>query len=153
MNSTDTPATTASPGTATLGRIVDRAARLVGQRVERSRLDDLDRLPAPALVDAAQAATLFAQAWGLAGLEGEPAPLPSPTPANLPFVARVASRWLLVSGRAADGGWRAEDHDGLPVPLPTLEGASFLALPRPRRVAAGRPSALGLVRRALWARK
>ncbi|NNU43720.1 hypothetical protein HK415_12005 [Ramlibacter sp. B156] len=149
----ETPPTMAAPDTGTLGRLVERAARLVGQRVERSRLDDLDRLPEPVHDDAAQAATLFAQAWRLAGLEGEPAPLSSPTPANLPFVARVASRWLLVSGRAADGSWRAEDPAGIPAPLPTLERASFLALPRARRAAAGRPSALGLVRRALWARK
>lgn len=153
MNSTETPATLALPGAGTLGRLVDRAARLVGQRVERSRLDDLDRLPAPAGGDAAQAAASFGRAWRLAGLEGEPAPLPGPTPADLPFVAHAASGWLLVSGRAADGTWRAEDHDGLPVPLRALEGATCLALPRPRRAAAGRPSALGLVRRALWARK
>ena len=60
--------------------LIDKAARLAGQRVSGGRLGDLVNLP-----EGLSATALFADAWRAAGLEGEPVRVRGATPANLPL--------------------------------------------------------------------
>jgi len=130
-----------------LRALIDRAARLAGQRVAPGRLDDLDDL-----AETADVAGRFIDAWRRAGLEGTPRPLRgAPVPADLPFIAwHPADGWLLVQRRAADGRWQAESPLGEARSLAELTDAICLALPE--RAPAGeppRPRAFALVGRAL----
>ncbi|MDP2831782.1 MAG: ATP-binding cassette domain-containing protein [Pseudomonadota bacterium] len=137
-----------------LAPLIDRAARLAGQRVAGGRLDDLATLP-----DGLNATTLFITAWRTAGLEGTPTRLADPTPADLPFAVyqcaggQAEPGWFLLQGRGADGAWRGETVDGAPLALASLETAECLTLPRSSQTATRSPGALGLVLRALFARK
>lgn len=132
-----------------LSTLIDRAARLAGQRVAGGRLDNLANLP-----EGPGATALFVGAWRAVGLEGTPERLPDPTPADLPLAGWQADQgWFLLQGRGADGGWRGESADGTPLTLATLEHAECLSLPRRAQNAAATPSALGLVGQALMARK
>ena len=106
-------ATTALTGTRSMNdeiaTLIDKAARLAGQRVAGGGLGELASLP-----DGLAAAALFVEAWRTAGLEGEPARLRGPTPANLPLAGwRADLGWILVQGRSADTRWRAERLDEL----------------------------------------
>ncbi len=137
-----------------LSLLIDRAARLAGQRVAGGRLDDLANLP-----EEPDAAARFIGAWRAAGLDGTPERLADPTPADLPFViyqspGRTAEQgWFLLQGRGADGAWRGETLDGAPVALSSPRDAECLTLPRSERSTADAPRAFGLVRQALFARK
>ncbi len=129
--------------------LLDRAARLAGQRVSGDRLDELDDLP-----DGLGATALFASAWRAVGLEGAPARLAEATPADLPFAGWSGEHgWFLLQGRAADGTWRGENLAGEPLSVAALDDAECLTLPRRRQGASATPRALGLVGRALLARK
>jgi ATP-binding cassette subfamily C protein LapB len=132
-----------------LSPLIDRAARLAGQRVAGGRLDELADLP-----DGLNPIALFVSAWRVAGLEGTPKQLAEPTPAELPFAAWHAEcGWLLIQARGADGAWRGDTVDGETLSLDTLYGAECLSLPRRERGADTAPRAFGLVKRALLARK
>ena len=130
--------------------LIDRAARLAGQRIVGGRLDDLVNLSSD------QGATAqFMTAWRAVGLAGMPERLRQPAPADLPFVGwRAGHGWFLLRGRAADGAWRGEGTDGVALELASLEDAECLSLPR-RSVGEGAttPSAFGLVWQALLVRK
>jgi len=129
--------------------LIDKAARLAGQRVSGGRLGDLVNLP-----EELSATELFADAWRAAGLEGDPARLRGPTPANLPLAGwRSDLGWLLIQGRGADGLWRAERLDGSALSLEKLEDVECLTLPRRSESSVSAPRALVLVWRALLARK
>lgn len=131
-----------------LSILIDRAARLAGQRVAGDRLDDLANLP-----QGLGATPQFITAWRAVGLDGTPSRLDQPTPADLPFAGWQAQRgWFLLQGRGADGSWRGETLDGEAVALESLEDAECLTLPR-RAQGSVTPRALGLVRNALLARK
>lgn len=131
-----------------LSILIDRAARLAGQRVAGDRLDDLANLP-----QGLGATPQFITAWRAVGLDGTPARLDQPTPADLPFAGWQAQRgWFLLQGRGADGSWRGETLDGEVVALESLEDAECLTLPR-RSQGTVTPRAFGLVRNALLARK
>lgn len=138
-----------------MGQLVDRAARMAGQRVEGARMGDLSQLPDRAGAPSGRtAAELFAEAWRLAELDGVPQPITAPTPANLPFVVHTGNLgWALITARAHDGSWRGEGVGGEAVSMPDLAGASCLSLPHRSREAKARPRALELVRQALWQRK
>lgn len=132
-----------------LSPLIDRAARLAGQRIAGGRLDELANLP-----QGLGASAQFVGAWRAAGLDGTPARLAEPTPADLPFAAWQAERgWFLLQGRGADGNWRGETLAGEPLALDTLEHAECLSLPRRAEGAGATPRALGLVGHALLARK
>ena len=129
--------------------LIDKAARLAGQRVSGGRLGDLVNLP-----EGLSASELFADAWRAAGLEGDPTRLRGPTPANLPLAGwRADLGWLLIQGRGADGLWRAELLDGSALSLEKLDDVECLSLPRRSESSASAPRAMLLVWRALLARK
>jgi len=132
-----------------IATLIDKAARLAGQRVAGGRLGDLASLP-----EGLSATVLFAEAWRAAGLEGDPARLRDPTPANLPLAGwRADLGWILVQGRGSDGLWRAERLDGSTLSLEKLDGVECLSLPRRSEDSASAPRAFGLVWQALLARK
>lgn len=127
--------------------LLDRAARLAGQRIAGGRLDRLDDLPA-------DPAAAFVAAWNHAGLEGAPSPLAAPSPADLPFVLHHPEQgWLLAQSRGAEGGWRCVTPEGAAAELASLDAAACLALPRRPRRDETVPTALGLLGRAMLARK
>lgn len=134
-----------------LSIFIDKTSRLAGQRLEGARHAELDRLQE--LHGGANSAALFGQAWQLAGLEGSPASLHAPSPADLPFVAHVAGRgWFIVVAQNADGSWRGRDVDDADHSL-ALDRATCLTLPRRSRTAKSVPDAFSLVRQAMWERK
>jgi len=129
--------------------LIDKAARLAGQRISGGRNDNLDNLPV-----GLGAPELFAEGWQAAGLDGMPARLHEPTPAELPFAAwRADLGWLLVQGRNAEGVWRAERLDGTVIPLDRLDGVDSISLPRRSENATPTTRATMLVWRAMLARK
>lgn len=133
--------------------LLDRVARLVGQRVVPARLENVNRM-LELDGEGLPAAMLFAEAWCAAGLTGVPARLEAPAPADLPFVGwRNDLGWLLVQGRNAGGVWQAERAGGEEVQLDNLDGAECIALPRRASAADVAPRALMLVWRAVVARK
>lgn len=132
-----------------IAMLIAKAARLAGQRVSGGRHGDLASLP-----EGLSATALFAEAWRTAGLDGIPARLRGPTPANLPLAGWHADLgWLLVQGRGADGLWRAERLDGSALPLERLDDVECLSLPRRSETSASAPRAIVLVWQALLARK
>ncbi len=132
-----------------IGTLIDKAARLAGQRVAGGRLTDLAGLP-----EGLGPAELFGQAWRAAGLEGDPVRLHGATPANLPLVGwRADLGWLLIKGRGADGLWRAERLDASALSLERLDDLVCLSLPRRSEASASTPGAMALVWQALMTRK
>lgn len=132
-----------------LASLIDRAARLAGQRVAGGRLDDLATLP-----DGLGATPLLISAWRTVGLEGLPVRLAEPTPADLPFIGWSTEQgWFLLQGRGADGAWRGETLDGAALALTSLADAECLSLPRRAAGDVAAPRAFGLVWQALLARK
>lgn len=133
--------------------LLDKSARLAGQRVEGSRLGDVERLLDQ--VDEGQSAlALFAEVWRAANLDGVPARLHHPTPSDLPFaVYKPDAGWALLQNRGADGVWHGESVDGLALSIASFEGAECLSLPHRSGVDRSVPSALRLVWNAMWARK
>lgn len=138
-----------------LAALVDMAARLAGQRVSGGRLDEIDGLGGGPLDPTPfDPVARFGEAWHLAELDGTPARLSKPTPADLPFAAHLVDRgWFLVVGQAPAGGWRARAVDESETVLETLKRATCLSLPRRLQTAVAVPNAFGLVRQAIWARK
>lgn len=136
-----------------MGRLLDRAARLAGQRVEGARQNDLGRLP-DRIDPGRNAPQLFADAWRLAELDGVPETISTPTPADLPFVVYAAQAgWGLITARAHDGTWTGEAVDGDGLTLANLAATVCLSLPRRSHEAQARPTAFGIVRLALWQRR
>lgn len=133
--------------------LLDRVARLVGQRVVPARLEDVSRM-LELDGEGLPAATVFAEGWRAAGLAGVPARLETPAPADLPFVGwRNDLGWFLVQGRNASGFWQAERADGAAVQLENLGGAECMGLPRRASAMDLAPRALMLVWQAVMARK
>ncbi len=129
--------------------LIDKAARLAGQRVAGGRLGDLARLP-----ESSSATAQFSDAWRIAGLEGQPVRVHSPTPAHLPLAAwRTGLGWFLVQGRGADGQWRAECADGTALSLEIIDNAECFSLPRRTESPHATPTAMHLVWQALLTRK
>ncbi len=135
--------------------LLDKAARLAGQRIEGGRYGDLDRLFSESSAKGAdEQAALFAAAWQAAGLEGSPARLAEPSPADLPFAAHIDGKgWFLVISRGADGDWLAENANGAEEAFADLETATCISLSRRSQSARRVPSALFLVRQAMLQRK
>lgn len=135
-----------------LPAFIDRAARLVGQRLGADRRDEVTRLAAQEGESIAPQ-SLLAEAWRLGGLEGRPEALAEPQPADLPFAGwRADLGWVLVTARGADGRWTltGPGGDALP-PAESLQGMACLSLPRRADPADDQaaPRALGLVWRSL----
>ena len=137
-----------------LAEVIDSAARLAGQRIEGGRHAELLRcIELQDEVLSADPVTLFRAAWKSAGLEGEPVHLDSPSPADLPFIAKVpGTGWVLVSSRSHEGIWQGTRADGAEVIVAAGE-VSFLSIPKRVRTVTEVPSAFSLVLRALWDRK
>jgi ATP-binding cassette subfamily C protein LapB len=131
---------------------IDRAARLVGQRLGADRRDEVTRLAAQEGESIAPL-SLLAEAWRLGGLEGRPEALDAPQPADLPFAGwRADLGWFLVTARSADGRWTLSGPQGEALaPADSLQGITCLSLPRRAEPADDQtaPRALGLVWRSL----
>lgn len=128
-----------------LALLLDRAARLAGQRVHGSRLEALHTLP-PDLPEAA----LLQQAWQAVGLQGLPRPVPSLSPAQLPAISHHATLgWLLLQTRDAQGLWQAQSLDNRTHSLPASELGPCFSLPARTASIAGPRTAAQLVRQAL----
>lgn len=138
---------------AALPALLERAARLAGQRLPPDRAEEVARRLA--LEDGEMpAAELFAKAWQSGGLSGRPGPIPLPSAGNLPFTAwRADLGWCLVTARSADGNWSLEDDAGTSHVLASLDGTSCVALPRQADGEAPPPRALKLVWEAVLARR
>lgn len=138
-----------------IGRLIERAARLAGQRLAPALVDSLERFGVERAAGVAgNAVPVFAEAWRLGELEGTPAILRAPTPADLPFVVHDAGRgWGIVTASRPDGAWQGHGEDGATLQLSDLDGISCISLPRRSHQAAARSRAFALVWQALWARK
>lgn len=133
--------------------LLDRSARLAGQRVEGARLGDIDRL-LDQMEEGRSALALFAEVWRTANLDGVPDRLHNPLPTDLPFaVYKSDAGWALIQTRGADGVWHGESVDGMALSLASFDDAECISLPRRSGVQRGVPSAMRLVWNALWARK
>jgi ATP-binding cassette subfamily C protein LapB len=133
--------------------LIDKSARLVGQRVAAARLGDLEHLLGQ-MDENQSAVTLFTEIWHAADLDGTAVRLHSPTSANLPFAIYSAHwGWCLVQSRGADGIWCGERADGTALALEQLDDVACVSLPRRTTVFNATPSAMRLVRDALWAHK
>ena len=130
-------------------KLIDKAARLVGQRANGARMNDLDGLPGNL-----SHAEWFAQAWQTVGLTGSPTQVAELTPAHLPVVAwHLDGRPIILLGRSATGVWRAEALDGAVEYLDELDGMQCLVLPHRSQEEAETLGALQRVLRAMVARK
>jgi len=136
-----------------IAALIDQSARLAGQRVAGARLTGIDAL-VDQLDEGAGATALFAGAWRAADLDGTPVRLNNPTPVNLPFVAYSDGLgWVMVQSFGADSFWRGMNANQEELSLENLDGVTCISLPQRSAVAQARPTAFGLVRNALWARK
>lgn len=136
-----------------IAALIDQSARLAGQRVAGARLTGIDAL-VDQLDEGAGATALFAGAWRAADLDGTPIRLNNPTPVNLPFVAYSDGLgWMMVQSFGADSLWRGMNASNEELSLENFDGVTCVSLPQRSAVAQARPTAFGLVRNALWARK
>jgi ATP-binding cassette subfamily C protein LapB len=139
-----------------LAQLLDRAARLVGQRLVADRLDDLSRLVATKGAGC-PAAVLLPEAWRAAGLAGDPIALRQPTATDLPFVGwREDLGWFLVTARSADGYWAMVAPDGMPMAyanIASLDRAQCFGLPHRDQGDQPAPRAIGLVWQAMLAQR
>ena len=136
-----------------IAALLDRSARLAGQRVEGARLGDIDRL-LDQMEEGRSALALFAEVWRTANLDGVPDRLHNPLPTDLPFaVYKSGAGWALIQTRGADGVWHGEGVDGMALSLASFDDAECISLPRRSGIQRGAPSAMRLVWDALWARK
>jgi len=136
-----------------IAALLDKSARLAGQRVEGARLGDVDRL-LDQMEEGRSALATFAEVWRAANLDGVPARLHNPLPFDLPFAAYNSSAgWALIQTRSADGVWHGESVDGMAISMVTFDDAECISLPRRSGVHRGAPGAMRLVWDALWARK
>ncbi len=138
---------------ADLTLLLERAARLAGQRLPPDRAAEVARI-AQAEGTSLQAPALFAECWRTGGLEGDPQAISEPEAAHLPFAAwRSDLGWLLVLARSADGNWKGEGADGSALALTSLAGASCMSLPKRAGPESAPPRAAKLVLDAVLARK
>lgn len=136
-----------------IAALLDKSARLAGQRVEGARLGDVDRL-LDRMADGMSALALLAEVWRTAGLEGTPARLQHPMPSDLPFaVYKPSAGWGLIQTRGADGVWQGEGVDGMALSMASFDDTECISLPRRSGVERSVPGAMRLVRDAMWARK
>ena len=136
-----------------IAALLDKSARLAGQRVEGARLGDVDRL-LDRMDDGMSALALLAEVWRTAGLEGTPARLQHPMPSDLPFaVYKPSAGWGLIQTRGADGVWQGEGVDGMALSMASFDDTECISLPRRSGVERSVPGAMRLVRDAMWARK
>ena len=133
--------------------LVQKSARLVGQRVAGSRLTQLELMLTQQAVDQS-AVALFNDVWLAAELEGVSERLHSPSPANLPFAIYSGPvGWCLLQSISTDGVWCGEQANGVELTFDDLDDVVCLSLPRRSTASATAPGALLLVRSALWAHK
>jgi ATP-binding cassette subfamily C protein LapB len=133
--------------------LVDKASRLMGQRVTGACLDELDSL-LEKIDDNQSAVALFSEVCRAAGLEGTSLRLHNPTPVHLPFAAYgMNCGWCLITARNANGRWRCEGSDGMELPFESLDGLECMSLPRRSNSKQVTPDAMRLVRNALWSHK
>jgi ATP-binding cassette subfamily C protein LapB len=133
--------------------LIDKSARLVGQRVAAARLVELERLLGQ-MDESQSVVALFTEVWRAADLDGIPVRLHSPTPANLPFAIHGANfGWCLIQSRGADGCWHGQIAGGAALSLERLDDVACVSLPRRSTVFNATPDAMRLVRAALWAHK
>lgn len=132
--------------------LIEVAARLRGQHLIAARLahlQELDQWP-----EQGSPSAVLTAVWNAAGLEGYASVLHEPMPGDLPFAAYGTRHgWVLLRSRSADDVWRGEDGNGAAVEIAALQDQVCVKLPRPSPPDAKRPSALGLVRQALWLKK
>ena len=126
--------------------IIDRGARLVGQRLPPDRMDDVGAVD-ESVSSGPLVALAFQKAWAAGGLSGTPAMLQQYTRADLPFAAWTADLgWVLVEACSADGRWRYSDSHGEQLEtVGALGSAVCMSLPRQQHSDAPVPGALQLV--------
>jgi ATP-binding cassette subfamily C protein LapB len=131
--------------------LLRQAARLSGQRLERSRL--------PAVRDAIERSertdplSRFMAVWRAGGLRGLPVRIRTPEPTDLPVLAWTeATGYVLLDGVGADGALAGRDAKGAPATLMPERDMSFLRLATREDVELV-PRALPLIRQAVWKHK
>jgi len=136
-----------------IAALLDKSARLAGQRVEGARVGDVDRL-LDQMEEGQSALGLLSEVWRAAGLDGIPARLHHPMPLDLPFAMyKPNAGWALIQTRGADGIWHGEGIDGMALSLESFDDAECISLPHRSGVDRGVPTAMRLVLDAMWARK
>ncbi len=132
--------------------LIDQAARLLDQRIQKECLAPLAQLS-----DEQDALKNLRDAWQIAGLEGLPSTLAIPSPADLPFLVHdEQDGWSIVRSREASGRWLGLSALGVQRSFGNLSSYRCFSLPRRERGAESevKPiSAQGLVRDALLQRK
>lgn len=152
MNPSNNPMPPTSPLKASA--LLEQAARLCGQRLDRARFDDLDKRFPDVEIPLNESLKWLAACWAAAGLEGQPTHLKKPGPADLPLLARGAQDgWMLITRRGADGNWLATCADGRVVSKESLDGLMCIGLPRPMRKASGPSHSLRMTWQALMRRR
>lgn len=136
-----------------IAALINRSARMVGQRVGGAHLGDVDRM-LDQMDEGSDAVSLFTAAWHTADLSGTPSRLNNPKLADLPFAAYSSGMgWSLVQARGTDGVWRGEGADGTELSMERVDDAVCISLPRRSGVDSGVPGAMRMVLEALWERK
>lgn len=136
-----------------IAALLDKSARLAGQRVEGARVGDVERLLDQ--IDEGQGAlALFTEVWRTANLDGVPARLHHPMPLDFPFAMYKPNvGWALIQTRSADGIWHGEGIDGIALSLESFDDAECISLPRRSGVDRDVPGAMRMVLDAMLARK
>ena len=134
----------------TLGAMIERAANLTGQKVNRARIDDIESSILGKGEDA-PAFELVGTAWRAANLQGQPTSLVAPNPHDCPFVAwHTQLGWLVVGSQSANGNWIAEDGELQRVVIESIADTECVALPKKQNAALPIPNSVRLIWNAIW---
>lgn len=110
--------------------LLDQAARLAGQRIDPSRLPDVEKM-LELEGEGCTPISVFAEGWQSAGLGGHPQRLVCPTPVDLPFVGwQTEKGWFLARFRSGSNIWTGEYANGDKLELSQLDGVECISLPR-----------------------
>lgn len=133
--------------------IIEYAAKLSGQSVHRTHLDDLAKELDTGVHPDGHAATAVAIAWHAGNLNGEPQPLSAPRFQDCPFLARHPQMgWVVVLSQTADSCWSARDAAGNVSRL-HLEDAECISIPGKTVAEEKQENSVHLVWGAIWRRK
>lgn len=138
-----------------LAGFIERLAILGGQRVHRSKVNDLRALLGLFAQGVDQAPLhLLRSLWSCAGLEGVPTELSHPGPAALPFVSFSKKLgWILVNARNSDGTWRGLNLANEICAVGSFDDVACFDIPVRMAQVSVKATALKLVWREVWSKK